>query len=80
MLRNVTGCQFAGGLLYCLWVEDFFTMFYLEVNGIAASRSMSRKRAVAQAATGHALRPDAVVWLMSEDRATGRAVPEVELY
>ena len=55
-------------------------MFYLEVNGIAASRSMSRARAIAQAAVGHQQRPDAVVWLMRDDRATGRSIAVERLY
>ena len=55
-------------------------MFYLEVNGIAASRSMSRAHAITQAAAGHQQRPDAVVWLMRNDRATGRGIAVERLY
>jgi hypothetical protein len=55
-------------------------MFYLQVNGLAASRMMSRARAVAQAAIGHAQRPDAVVWLMKDDRKTGRSMQVERLY
>ena len=55
-------------------------MYFLQVNGIAASRTMSRVRALQAAAVGHTSRPDAIVWLMREDRKSGRSVAVERLY
>jgi hypothetical protein len=55
-------------------------MFYLEVNGLAATGYMSRQKALAAAERGHADRPDAVVFLMKDDRKTGKAVTVQKLY
>jgi hypothetical protein len=55
-------------------------MFYLQVNGLAATGYMTRANALAAADRGHADRPDASVILMKDDRKTGKAVTVAKLY
>ena len=55
-------------------------MFYLQVNGLAATGYMTRKAALEAAERGHLDRPDAVVALMKDDRKTGKAVTVARLY
>lgn len=55
-------------------------MFYLQVNGLAATGYMTRAKALAAAERGHADRPDAAVLLMKDDRKTGKALTVAKLY
>jgi len=46
-------------------------MFYLQVNGLAATAEGTKKRCLKLAERGHQQRPDAVVCLMKFDPKTG---------
>jgi hypothetical protein len=45
-------------------------MFYLQVNGLAATAQGTKKRCLELAARGHQQRPDAIVELMKLDPKT----------
>lgn len=55
-------------------------LYFVRVNGLAASRDMTQDRAMGAADQAHKARPDAVITLVQVNPETGKEFGEFKLY
>lgn len=55
-------------------------LYFVRVNGLAASRDMTQDRAMKAADQAHAARPDAVISVVQVNPETGGTLGEFKLY